>query len=76
MGGQWIKEIDVNTRNWIDSAQDMDYWSSLCECGIELPGSIRHHVILKVFIIVKSVSIVFILIFVFSNIMVFIIDFQ
>ena len=21
-----LKEIDINTRNWIDSAQDMDYW--------------------------------------------------
>ena len=32
-----LKEIDVNIRNWIVSAQ--------CECGIELPGSINHGVI-------------------------------
>ena len=24
-----IKEIDVNTRNWDDSAQDRSYWRSL-----------------------------------------------
>ena len=37
-----FKEIDVNTRNWIDSAQDRDYWSH-CGCGIKLPGSISHY---------------------------------
>ena len=30
-----LKEIGVNTRNWIDSAQNRDYWNP-CECGIEL----------------------------------------
>ena len=24
-----IKEIDINTRNWVDSAEDRDYWRSL-----------------------------------------------
>jgi hypothetical protein len=24
-----LKEMDINTRNWIDSAQDMDYWRAL-----------------------------------------------
>ena len=24
-----LKEIGINTRNWIDSAQDRDYWRSL-----------------------------------------------
>ena len=33
----YLKEIYINTRNWVDSAQD-------CECGIEPPGSIRHGV--------------------------------
>ena len=23
-----LKEIDINTRNWVDSAQDRDYWSA------------------------------------------------
>ena len=24
-----LKEIIINTRNWVDSAQDMDYWRAL-----------------------------------------------
>ena len=24
-----LKEIGINARNWVDSAQDMDYWRSL-----------------------------------------------
>ena len=24
-----IKEIGMNTRNWVDSAQDRDYWRAL-----------------------------------------------
>jgi hypothetical protein len=24
-----LKEIGINTRNWIDSAQDRDYWRAL-----------------------------------------------
>ena len=38
-----LKEIGINERNWVDSAQDRNYWSS-CECGIEPPGSISHRV--------------------------------
>ena len=34
-----LKEIGINTSNWIDSAQ------SPCECGIEFGGSINHGVI-------------------------------
>ena len=37
-----LKEIGINTRNWIDSAQDRDLLSSPCECGIQRPGSINH----------------------------------
>ena len=36
-----LREIGVNTRNWVDSAQDRDCWSP-CECGIESPGYISH----------------------------------
>ena len=36
-----LKEIGSNTRNWVDSAQDRDYWSP-CEYGIEPPGFISH----------------------------------
>ena len=34
-----LKEIGVNTRNWVDSAQ-----ASPCECGFKPPGSIIHGV--------------------------------
>ena len=37
-----LKEIGINTMNWVDSAQVRDYWI-LCEC-IESPGTIRHGV--------------------------------
>ena len=33
-----LKGISILTRNWLNSAQDRDYWSP-CECGIEPPGS-------------------------------------
>jgi hypothetical protein len=35
------KEIDVNTRNWIDSAQDRNYWRVLVDATLK-PGSIGH----------------------------------
>ena len=35
-------EISINTRNWVDSAQDKE---SPCECGIERPGAISYGVI-------------------------------
>ena len=38
-----LKEIGVITRNWVDSAQDRDYWSP-CKSGIEPPGSMGHGV--------------------------------
>ena len=31
-----IKEIGINTRNWVDSAQDREYWKALA------PGSVIH----------------------------------
>ena len=31
-----LKEIDVNTRNWIDSAQDRDYWRTLVNAALNL----------------------------------------
>ena len=34
-----LKEIVINTRNWVDSAQDR-----YCECDIEPPGFIKHGV--------------------------------
>jgi hypothetical protein len=29
-----LKEIGVNTRNWIDSAQNWDYWGALMNVGL------------------------------------------
>ena len=37
-----LKEIGINTKNLVDSAQDRDYWRALEKCGIEPPESIRH----------------------------------
>ena len=38
-----LKEIGINTRDWVDYAQDRDYWRA-CECGIEPPDSVSHGV--------------------------------
>ena len=32
-----LKEIDINTRNWIDSAQDRDHWRALVNAALNLP---------------------------------------
>jgi hypothetical protein len=39
-----LEEIGINTRHWVDSAQDKGLLESPCECGIEPPGSISHGV--------------------------------
>ena len=31
-----LKEISMNTRNWIDSAQDRDYWRTLVNEAMNL----------------------------------------
>ena len=31
-----LKEMGINTRNWIDSAQDMDYWRVLVNAALNL----------------------------------------
>ena len=31
-----FKEIGINTRNWIDSAQDRDYWRALVNTPLNL----------------------------------------
>ena len=36
-----LKEIGINTRSWVDSAQDRDC-KRPCECSIEPPCSIIH----------------------------------
>ena len=37
-----LKEIGINTRNWVVSAQDRDYWRIPCQCANEAPVSISH----------------------------------
>ena len=31
-----IKEMGINTRNWVDSAQDTDYWRALVNATLNL----------------------------------------
>ena len=31
-----LKEIGINTRNWVDSAQDRDYWRALVNAALKL----------------------------------------
>ena len=31
-----IKEIDINTRNWVDSTQDRNYWRALVNAALNL----------------------------------------
>ena len=31
-----FKEIGINTRNWVDSAQDRDYWRALVNVAFNL----------------------------------------
>ena len=31
-----LKEIGINTRNWVDSAQDRDYWRALMNAALNL----------------------------------------
>ena len=39
-----VKEMNINTRNWVDSAQHRDYWRARCDFFIEPPGFISHGV--------------------------------
>ena len=31
-----LKEIDIITRNWVDSAQDKNYWKALVNAALNL----------------------------------------
>ena len=31
-----LKELGINTRNWVDSAQDRDYWRTLVNAVLNL----------------------------------------
>ena len=32
----YLKEIGINTRNWVDSPQDRDYWRALVNAALNL----------------------------------------
>ena len=32
----FVKEIDINTRNWVDSIQDKVYWRALVHAALNL----------------------------------------
>ena len=32
----YLKEMGINTRNWVDSAQDRDYWRALVNTALNL----------------------------------------
>ena len=32
----YLKEIGINTRNWVDSFQDRDYWRALVNAELNL----------------------------------------
>ena len=32
----YLKEIGISARNWVDSAQDMDYWRVLVNAALNL----------------------------------------
>ena len=34
-----LKEISINTRNWVESAQDIDYWRALVNAALNLLAS-------------------------------------
>ena len=40
-----LKEIGMSTRNWIDSAQDRDYWRALENVVLNLRGEAMHRYI-------------------------------
>ena len=31
-----LKEMGINTRNWVDSSQDRDYWRALVNAALNL----------------------------------------
>jgi hypothetical protein len=45
-----LKEIGINSRNWIDSAQDKDYWRTLVNAALKLRVSLAMKLVRYVFI--------------------------
>ena len=49
-----LKEIGINTRNWVDLAQDKDYWRALvnAELNLQVPHRIEFIIIIIIIIII------------------------
>ena len=47
-----LKVIGIDTRNWVDSAKDRDYWRALVQYGIKPPGSKSHGVSLFIYLFI------------------------
>ena len=56
-----LEEICINTRNWVDSAQDRDYWRALVNAALNLraPYAMELVIIVEIFIILRSKIIIF-----------------
>ena len=37
-----LEEIGINAGNWIDTAQDRDYWRAIVNAALKPLGSISH----------------------------------
>ena len=42
-----LKEIGISTKNWIDLAQDRDYWRALLSTALKSPSSISRGALTK-----------------------------
>ena len=49
-----LEEICINTRNWIDSAQDMDDWRGLANAAMDfwVPKAVEFVIIIIIIIII------------------------
>ena len=45
-----LEEIGINAGNWVDSAQDRDYWRALVNAALNLRVSISHGLSLGIFL--------------------------
>ena len=64
-----LKQIGIDTTNWIESGQGL--LESPCECGIEHPGSVRCGVIIVIIIIIDIIFIDIIIIIIIIIIVVY-----